>query len=509
MIRRAALILAALAAAPAARAQDAPATLRLAAQQPIQALSYYLDPSPDTVIEANAVYDGLVSYNLATQEFEPLLAKSWQRVDATTLEFTLRDDVRFHDGSRLTAADAAATLTWLADPQSKLRFKDNWAWIASAEALGPNLLRVTAKQPTPYDLMRLAYLTAILPARLVAPGADPDALAHRPDGTGPYRALAVDDAKGIALARNEDYRHANAAKQGAAFAKITMAPVPDQGSRIAHLLAGDLDLIQQVSLEQAQGLAQDPRFAMSIVPGSSYMYVAFDAAGRSGAKPVTDERVRRALVMAIDRDALTRLQAGDAKLEQPQAMCWRAQLGCDYSLPLPSYDPAGAKKLLAEAGYGDGFDIEVTTFTGAPGEIAEAVIGQWHAIGVRAKLERLTLVSYRKKQQAGEIQIIVAAWPAGNIPDISGTIAAFFAEGPADYSGDPKLHALAAQSDAAMDPVTRRAIGRAMFDRATEKVYFVPIAPFPSVLAHRREIVVRPSERFTPAGYGIGDIGWK
>jgi peptide/nickel transport system substrate-binding protein len=489
--------------APAA-AQKAPDTLRLAAVQPIQTLSYYFDPTPDTVLESEAVYDSLVSYDVTRGEVEPLLAKSWRRIDPTTLEFELRDDVTWQDGAKFTAADVIGTLRWLIDPATVLRFKQNWAWIDTVEQLGDYRLRVHAKAPTPYDLTRFAYVTSILPEH--QPGTPLDK-GHHPIGTGPYRAVEIDDFKGIVLERNEAFRHGNPAKPGSNIARIAIAPIPDEGTRIAQLLAGNLDMIA-VSLQQAENLVTDPRFAMTIVQGSSYMYVAYDAQGRSGAKPVTDERVRRALAMAIDKPALVKLLAGDAKLTQPEAMCWRTQAGCDYSLALPPYDPEGAKKLLADAGYPDGFDIEITTFT-ATSEIAEAVAGQWHKIGVNAKIDRLAVVSYRKKQADGQIQIMVAAWPAGNIPDVSGTVDAFFAAGPADYSGDPVLHELARQSDTAMDPVARKAIGRQMFDRATEKVYFVPITPFPTVLVHTKAVSVAQSARFTPWGYEVSDIRWK
>ena len=486
-------------------AQEMPPTLRLAAVQPVQTLSYYFDPTPDTMLESEAVYDSLVSYDVTKGEVEPLLAKAWRRIDPKTLEFDLRDDVVWQDGAKFTAADVLYTLRWLTDPSTVLRFKQNWAWIDKVEQEGDYQLRVTAKEPTPYDLTRFAYVTTILPEHQ---SGTPQEKGHHPIGTGPYRATTVDDFKGVILERNADYRHGNPAKPGSNVARITIVPIPDEGTRIAQLLAGNLDLIA-VTYEQAQNLVQDPRFAMTIVQGSSYMYVAYDAQGRSGAKPVTDERVRRALAMAIDRPALLKLLAGDAPLEEPQAMCWKTQAGCDYSLPLPAYDPAGAKKLLAEAGYPDGFDIEVTTFAGIPAEIAEAVAGEWSAIGVRAKLDRLTVGSYRKKQADGQIQVMVAAWPAGNIPDVSGTVDAFFAAGPADYSGDPMLHDLARQSDAAMDPAARKAIGRQLFDRATEKVYFVPISPFPTVLVHTKAVTVAQSQRFTPWGFEVSDINWK
>jgi peptide/nickel transport system substrate-binding protein len=490
----------------AAHADKASGTVRLAANQPIQSVSYYYDPTPDTVFETEAVYDSLVSYDVAQGKVEPLLAKAWKRIDPQTLEFTLRDDVTWQDGAKFTAADVAYTLNFLSDPKTVLRFKQDWSWIDKVEQTGDDTIRIHAKQPTPYDLTRFAYVTTILPEH--QPGTPQDQ-GHQPIGTGPYRATQVNDFNGIVLERNDAFHHGNSAKPGSNIKRITLQPVPEEGTRIAQLLAGNLDMID-VSLPQGETLVQDPRFEKSVVQGASFLYVAYDARGRSGAKMLTDERVRRALTMAIDRPALLKLVAGEAKLRMPEAMCWRSQAGCDYSQALPPHDVDAAKKLLADAGYLDGFDIEITAFTGTPSDVAEAVAGQWRAaLNVRAKIDRQAVVSYRKKQQEGRIQVMIAAWPAGNIPDVSATVDSFFAAGPADYSGDQTLHDLAKQSDAEMDPAARQAIGRKMFDLATEKVYFLPLAPFPTVLVHTKEVAVTPSDRFTPLGYEVSDINWK
>jgi ABC-type transport system substrate-binding protein len=115
--------------------------------------------------------------------------------------------------------------------------------------------------------------------------------------------------------------------------------------------------------------------------------------------------------------------------------------------------------------------------------------------------------SYRGKQRDRKIRS-VAAWPSGNVRTSRDREHVLHRR--ADhYSGDKALHALASESDSTMDPDKRREIGRKMFDLATEKVYFYPVAPYPSILVHTKEVSVGPAERFTPFGYEVSDIRWK
>src|SRR5262249_11381157 len=153
----------------------------------------------------------------------------------------LRDDIKWQDGTPFTAADVSYTLDWLLDPKTLLRFKQNWAWIDRVETLGPHGIRIRAKQPTPYDLTRFAYVTAILPPHHPA---TPQDKGHRPIGPGPYRAVQVDGFGGIVLERDPGFRHGNVAKPGSPISRIAIAPIPEQGTRVAQLLAGNLDLFQ-------------------------------------------------------------------------------------------------------------------------------------------------------------------------------------------------------------------------------------------------------------------------
>ena len=116
-------------------------------------------------------------------------------------------------------------------------------------------------------------------------------------------------------------------------------------------------------------------------------------------------------------------------------------LGTDAKAPLYPYDPAKAKQLLAEAGYKDGFDIQLTSFNSSK-DMAEVVVNQLRKVGIRATVDGQTFVAYRKKQADGKLNALANAWSAGSSSDVSSTINFFYDPGPRDYFQDPELHKL-------------------------------------------------------------------
>lgn len=496
----------------AALAQKSADTLRIPLNDPIQTISYYLDPKTETILTSDAVYDCLIGYDEDKQTFEPLLAKSWKRINDTTLEFDLREDVKWHDGKPFTADDVVYTFDWLTDPKTLLRFKSYWSWIAKAEKLGPYKVRLTAKQPTPYDLARLAFLTTILPKH--AHGSAPDKMVHgrTPVGTGMYKATLVDPVKGIVLVRNPDYKHGGKVKPPSNIGKIVFRQVPDPGARIAEFMAGSVDLLpRDTPLEQAVELGKMPGKSITAGQGTYYNYMAINASGRSGLEPLKKLEVRKAIMMGVDRDALAPLSVGPFEnLPRPESMCWRIQAGCDYSIPLPKYDPEGAKKLLAQAGYPDGFNMVITTFTNEGiKSVAEAVAGQLRRIGIRASVEAMTLGAYRKKQAAGQLQIFAGGWPGGGMPDVTGTLGFLYNVRPqTDYHNDAELKKLAIEVDRTMDPEKRKALGRRVFDMGLERGYFMPTTPGPAIVVHSDELKVR-SGTLRGQGIDVWNLNWK
>lgn len=505
------LAMAASASIAPAHAQKAKDTVRVSLTSHIQGISYYLDPNPNTVFQSEAIQDNLIIYDEKNHKFEPLLAKAWRRIDPKTLEFDLRDDIKWHDGETFDADDVVYTLGWILNPKSKIRFKGNWEFIERVEKVAPHKVRIHAKQPTPYDITRLAYLTTIEAEH--AHGAIEDKIAYaagKPVGTGMYRVVEIDRNKHILLERNKDYKHGGTAKAPSNIGRMQLIPIPDSGTQIAQFLTGGIDMLRDPGLSTAEDLARNPGVSIAMGQGTSFMYMAIDAKGRSGLVPLTDQRVRRALMMAVNRDDIHQFVTHGRDIPSPKSLCWDFQAGCAYTkLPYP-YDPDGAKKLLAEAGYPNGFDLEITTFTSHSNKsVAQVVANQFSKIGVRTSVSPTEIGSYRKKQGDGKIQVIVTGWPGGGNPDTQGTIE-FIYDVPdsRDYTGDQTLKDLAAKSLTIMDPKERQDIGRQVFDRSMEMAYFMPIGPGPSLFVHTADLTVAAGA-FSAFGLNPQGLRWK
>ena len=466
-----------------AQAQKSKSTFRVATDSPIVGVTYYLDPKPDSVFLSRAVYDTLIYYDEITKKFEPLLAKSWKRIDSKTLELQLRDDVKWQDGEGFNADDVVYTIGWLTNPKTKIRFKGNWAHMKSAEKIGPYTVRVHMKRPTPYDTMRFSYLTPMMPRHLHGKVKNKRDFARRPVGTSMYRAVKIDKNKGVFLQRHAGYKHGGV-KRASNIDKFQLLFIPDKSAQVAQYTIGNLEAVRAVDIDQGKELAKQFKDTQFIVEqGISWRYMAIDAKGRSGNKALTDLRVRKALMMAVNTQDILYVNTGGQKVSRyPQQMCWRLQIGCDFSKQAPGYNLTEAKRLMKEAGYARGFNLDITTFTNPAIKAgAEIVAAQLKELGVDATVNSMVIGAYRKKQRQGKIQMMVGGYPAGAMPDISGTIKFIYAPPKSrDYHGDEEMKKLARATNGMMDPQKRMAAARKVFDMAAERAYFKVLAPGPT-----------------------------
>jgi peptide/nickel transport system substrate-binding protein len=502
------LAAAAMMATPAL-AQKSADTVRVGLLDPVSTVDIVFDPKPETSFSAEAVFDSLLVYVPKTREFKPNLAMSWTRIDPRTLEFKLRQDVKFHDGSPFSADDVVYSINFLVDPASKIRFGDNWTWVDHAEKVDQYTVRVIAKQPTAYDLARLATSTPIYPAAIHSKLADKSEFGRKtPIGTGPYKVESIDPTKGVMLVRNPDDKLASPWRPAARVARIHLIPIPDLQTQIAQLMTGGLDLIHEVPKDQAEQLGATPGYAMTANQGVVFYYMALDSVNRSGNAALSNPDVRQALWMAVDRESLVKnVVPGGKAVEIVDALCVKIQIGCSYGSAPPKFDPVAAKQLLAKAGFPDGFEAEITTFPGAH-SVGEAVAGQLRKIGVRAKVDQKTFVGYRDKQREGKLQILVGHWSSGGLPDVASTMGYYFGGGPRDYWHDKTIDGWAAEAAREMDPAKRSAIYHQVFDYVNAHHYIMPLTTFPSILVHTSDLVVEQGS-LSPAGASLDLMHWK
>jgi len=453
-----------------------------------------------------SVFDNLVMFDPGKGDFVSMLAKSWTQPNDTTYEFELFEDIKWQDGQNLTADDVVYTLNYLIDPAVTLRYKANWNWIASVEKLGPYKVRVTSKSPQPEGLLTLATSTPIFPKHIHGALADKGDFGAKPVGTGPLRIAKIDKNAGLVAERNP-YFIAKPAKFAAPIARIVAEPVLDQGTLIAKMLRGDADLARDLPGDQAVALRDSGNFEFTVSPPAlGYSFIGFPTKGAANVPALGDVRVRTAIIKAINRPVVVEAEYGEvAKNIAPvEGLCSKEQLGCGYTKMVPAYDPEGAKKLLAEAGYKDGFDVTLSTF---PNNVTEAtaVVGMLRAVGIRANVRTHTVGQRVQMLSQGKVDISYYGWSGGSMFGVTGQLVRHFLSKEYD---DPELVKMAQTSSGMMNDAERRKAVAKLMDYAHDQAYLFPMLPTRVIFTHSKDL------KLLATGLRAGQVhphefGWK
>ncbi len=499
---------AALMAGPAA-AQKSQDFLRLAINDPVFVLSSYHVPADEASNFSRAVYQPLLAYDEMNKKYVPVLAKSWTRVSPTVIDFELRDDITFHNGNKFDADDVIYTVNYVKDPKVTLTFKSRYTWIEKIEKLGPYKVRITATEPNSVDLGFLAYRFVIWDAESwdkIEDKADYGRL--NPVGTGQYKVSLLDKNKGVMVERWDGFK-GDKNYYPAPIKKIHGMTMPDPQTRVAQLITGGVEMIRNATPDQAKDLSANPNLRVTNVPTAAEFYVGFDATGRAGNKATTDVRVRRAMAMAIDRDSIIKyLVPGgpEGVAEKLQALCFKDTIGCKFSKNPPEYNQEAAKKLLAESGYPNGFDIEYVVF--APNKpLGEAIAGDLLKIGIRAQISSDAISVYRRKQTDGKLQMWSILFPTGSHPEADNILGVYF-DGPAGpYFNDDTIAKWMKEGTSEFDLAKRENIYEKIFNRVNEEVYYLPITSVPTVYVHSKDVRIEPSKLYS-GERSVYDYNW-
>ena len=317
------------------------------------------------VSTAENMFDALIHFD-AKLQMQPALAVSWKNLDPTTWEIALRPGVKFHDGSDFTAEDVAFSLRRARNvPNSPGPLSSFVRMVKEVEILGPHSIRIHTDVPTPL-LMEMIGRVFVIPAKLGPQVTTDDfATGRAMIGTGPYRYKSYLPADKLTLEPNPSYWHGKPE-----FDSATIKFLGNPAARSAALLSGSVDAIEQIPPSDISAFQSRNDIALYSAVSTRVIYIAMDQ-GRdespfvtdADGKPMTvnplkDRRVRLALSKMINRQGIVErvlLGAGEPTGQMvPDGMG-----GHDPSLKPMPFDPEGAKKLLAEAGYPRGFGITV------------------------------------------------------------------------------------------------------------------------------------------------------
>lgn len=345
---------AALAAAlPAASfAQAAPeqgGTLRVGVDQAVSVLHPLLSRVNPEYLIAELLYSSLTRLG-TDMRAEPDLATEWAANDDLTVwTFTLRPGLKFHDGSPCTPADVVASFTAILNPDFASPGRNNVGPIASVEAVDDVTVRFTLSTPYADFPEAVAYSNArIIPASVIA--GDFESLRGTANGTGPFKLVSYEPDRLVVAERNPDFYD----PARPYLDRVELQVLPDVGSQVSALLAGEIDMILTLGPNEYLRLDGQPGVEALRTPSGQFCNVNFG----TKTAPFDDIRVRKALALTIDRDAMLDFmtegfgtKGNDTPLNESYPFF--------EALPQREQNIEEAKALLAEAGFPDGFTAEL------------------------------------------------------------------------------------------------------------------------------------------------------
>ena len=362
----------------------------------------------ESIIMGYHVFDHLAARDLKTGKVGPSLATSWKALDDTTWEVKLRTGVKFHDGTPFTARDVKASFDRVLDPEKKLTARGNHLKIKSVEVLDDHTVRFKTDGPYPLFAERLTAL--VMQSEKVMKEKGHEWMQENPIGTGPYKLVKWSKKQEHLIVRNDDYWGPKPA-----FKHFRLRIIPEQATQIAELLSGGVDVIKAVPPDQMDVITKSGTSRVTTSPILRTAFLQLDQAGRSGDNPFKDKRVRQAANLAADMDAIIKhvlngLADRTATAVNPMAF------GFDGGLKPFKQDLDRARKLMAEAGFANGFDAGDLSPLPPYTALAEAVGGYLQAIGIRTRVRTMEraafLTSWREKKLKN--LLIGATGAAGN-----------------------------------------------------------------------------------------------
>ena len=431
----------------------------------------------------------------------PGLAKGWEFTDSTTLRMTLQEGVKFQNGEPFNAQAVKATLEYMANPDNGSRLNYAVNWLAEVRVVDDNTLDLVYKAPNPPGLQRLAQLGTIYPPSYYFEAGSQE-FGTKPIGTGPYKLVRwVRDQEAV-FEPNPDYF--GGSKGMPRLEQLTIRFIPEPATRMAEILAGTVDLITEVPIDQVE-LVQSSGLTVTPLPTNALVYLSLDAMGRSGETPLQDQRVREAVAHAIDKQAIVdNILGGYAT----PATVLATPYMFGYASDIPSYDfdPELARTLLADAGYPNGFSVDYVSWI-PQRQALEAIVGFLGDVGIDAKLNYFgaDVSSANQIITSGKAPMSTSLWTT--IFDADAILSPHFAKGASRaYSDDPELQGWLQEAASIIDQQQRSALYRKALARINDNAYIIPLFSPQILLASKSGVDVQ--SMISPEAPLYFKLGW-
>ncbi|WP_421995746.1 ABC transporter substrate-binding protein [Roseococcus sp.] len=456
------------------------------------------------------IFDRLVERD-GQSRMRPALAESWRVVSDTEWEFKLRAGVTWHDGKPFTADDVVFTFSRVPNvANSPGGFGGFLRAIARVEVRDPLTLRIHTRQPHP--LLPLDFASVSIISRHAGEGAATEDYnsGRAAIGTGPYKLVSYRAGDRVELQRNDSYWG-----EREPWSRVNYRMILNDAGRTAALLAGDVDLIEQIPTSDLARLRREPRLTVTEIASLRTVYMAPDYSRDGGTPLVTDNagtplpvnpfkdvRVRRALSMAINRDALVDRVMEGASVSTAQWLPAGA-FGYNADVKPQAFDAEGARRLLAEAGYPEGFRLTVHTPNDRwpnDARLTQAVAQMWTRIGVRVQVEALPWTAFVPRRARVEYAMQIGAWGSstGEASNYLANVVATHdrqrltgANNNARYSS-AEFDGLTARASATMDDTARNELWQQVTARYAEEMPMIQLVQLTNTWALRKGLRHEP-----------------
>lgn len=449
----------ALAAMTASVLHVGAAELRVGFSQDAQTLDPANHRNRETETIIRNMCDGLLTRD-AKMKIVPEIAESYKQVDPRTWDFKIRSGLKTHSGAPFTAADVAFTINRLIKDnamggQTSPR-KSLLGPVTAAEVVDGSSVRLTMSAPW-------AILPAMLPFQEMVSEAHVKkvgdaAMATSVDCVGPYKLVEWRRGDAIIMARDPGYFGGSADIPPVGPAKpdrVIFKIIPENASRVAALLAGEVDIINELPASALKQVEASDKAKVMAVNGTRTFFLALNMAK----KPFDDLRVRKALNHAVDRKLIIdRILAGKATalngVMSPDAFAFNA------ALPEYKYDPELAKKLLAEAGHPNGIELTIDT-TGAFKPMAEAIAALMARGNIRAKVQvwegAVLSPMWASAEKRAERDVYLISWGNGALDPSDIMVPTLRSKGRGNFAGysNAKVDALLDAAETEADQAKR------------------------------------------------------